>query len=57
MIKAVAALFFLGAKALETEADMDVMVIKNEELMEGVQIGGVANYLEKAEKADMNLFI
>ena len=28
MIKAVAALFFLGAKALETEADMDVMVIK-----------------------------
>lgn len=46
-----------GVEFIACQMSMDVMGIKKEELMEGVQIGGVANYLEKAEKADMNLFI
>lgn len=36
---------------------MDVMGIKQEELMEHVKLGGVATYLERAEEANLNLFI
>jgi len=36
---------------------MDIMGIKKEELIEGVEIGGVATYLEKADKSAYNLFI
>lgn len=36
---------------------MDVMGIKKEELMDGVTIGGVAAYLDRAENANVNLFI
>jgi peroxiredoxin family protein/TusA-related sulfurtransferase len=36
---------------------MDIMGIKKEELIEGVEIGGVASYLEKADSAGYNLFI
>lgn len=36
---------------------MDVMGIKKEELIEDVEIGGVATYLGDAEKSGINLFI
>jgi NADPH-dependent 2,4-dienoyl-CoA reductase/sulfur reductase-like enzyme/peroxiredoxin family protein/rhodanese-related sulfurtransferase/TusA-related sulfurtransferase len=36
---------------------MDIMGIKREELIDGVEIGGVASYLEKADQAGYNLFI
>lgn len=36
---------------------MDVMGIKKEELIDGVTIGGVAAYLDRAENANVNLFI
>ncbi len=46
-----------GVEFIACQMSMDVMGIDKAELMEGVKIGGVANYLEKAEGADMNLFI
>ena len=36
---------------------MDVMGIKQEELIDGVKIGGVGYYLGEAEDANVNLFI
>lgn len=39
------------------QMSMDVMGIKKEELIDGVKIGGVATYLEKAENSNINLFI
>lgn len=46
-----------GAELIACQMSMDLMGIKPEELLEGVKIGGVATYLEAAEKADANLFI
>lgn len=39
------------------QMSMDVMGVKKEELMDFVEIGGVANYLESATTAGINLFI
>jgi len=36
---------------------MDIMGIKKDELIDGVEIGGVASYLEKADNAGYNIFI
>ncbi|HEX2955895.1 MAG TPA: DsrE/DsrF/DrsH-like family protein [Chitinispirillaceae bacterium] len=36
---------------------MDVMGIKKEELIDGVEIGGVATYLQNADESSYNLFI
>ena len=36
---------------------MDVMGVQKEELMDYVTLGGVASYLERAEEANVNLFI
>ena len=36
---------------------MDVMGVKQEELLDNVKLGGVATYLERAEEANLNLFI
>jgi peroxiredoxin family protein len=36
---------------------MDIMGIKREELIKGVQLGGVASFLGSAEESDMTLFI
>ena len=33
------------------------MGVKREELMDNVTLGGVATYLERAEEANVNLFI
>ena len=46
-----------GARLIACQMSMDLMVIKKEELIDGVEIGGVATYLEAAEHADTNLFI
>lgn len=47
----------LGINLVACQMSMDVMGIKKEELIEGVQIGGVASYLGAAEEANVNLFI
>jgi peroxiredoxin family protein/TusA-related sulfurtransferase len=39
------------------QMSMDVMGVKKEELIDHVTIGGVATYLEEAEKSNVNLFI
>ena len=36
---------------------MDVMGVKREELLDGVSIGGVATYMNRADEANVNLFI
>lgn len=39
------------------QMSMDIMGVKKEELLDHVIIGGVASYLEEAEKSNLNLFI
>lgn len=46
-----------GAELIACSMSMDVMGIQKEELVDGVIIGGVATYLERAEKSNINLFI
>lgn len=46
-----------GVEFIACSMSMDVMGIKKEELMEGITIGGVAAYLDRAEQANVNLFI
>lgn len=46
-----------GVEFIACSMSMDVMGIKKEELMDGVTIGGVAAYLDRAESANTNLFI
>lgn len=47
----------LGVKLVACSMSMEVMGIKKEELIDGVEIGGVATYLEEASSAGVNLFI
>lgn len=47
----------LGIKMIACQMSMDVMGIKKEELLDGVEIGGVASYLAAAEESNVNLFI
>lgn len=46
-----------GIKLVACNMSMDVMGIKKEELIDGVEIGGVATFLGSAEESDMSLFI
>lgn len=46
-----------GVKLVACNMSMDIMGIKKEELIDGVEIGGVASFLGAAEEADMTLFI
>lgn len=46
-----------GVKMIVCNMSMDVMGIKPEELIEGVEIGGVATYIDESSKANSNLFI
>lgn len=46
-----------GVEMIACTMSMDVMGVKREELMDNVTLGGVATYLERAEEANMNLFI
>lgn len=46
-----------GVEMIACTMSMDVMGVKEEELMDHVTLGGVASYLERAEEANVNLFI
>lgn len=46
-----------GVEFIACQMSMDVMGVKKEELLDGVTIGGVATYMERADKANVNLFI
>ena len=46
-----------GVVLMACQMSMDVMGIKHEELIDGVEVGGVATYLGEAEDANVNLFI
>ncbi|MDO4803331.1 MAG: FAD-dependent oxidoreductase [Lachnospiraceae bacterium] len=46
-----------GVKIVACTMSMDVMGIKKEELIDGIEYAGVASYLGDAEMADVNLFI
>lgn len=47
----------MGVKLIACTMSMDVMGIKKEELIEGVELAGVATYLGEADNANVNLFI
>lgn len=46
-----------GVEFIACQMSMDVMGVKKEELLDGVTIGGVATYMERADQANVNLFI
>lgn len=46
-----------GVEMIACTMSMDVMGVQKEELMDNVTLGGVASYLERAEEANVNLFI
>ncbi|MCQ4637960.1 DsrE/DsrF/DrsH-like family protein [Anaerovorax odorimutans] len=46
-----------GVKLVACTMSMDVMGIKEEELIDGVELAGVASYLGDAENSNVNLFI
>ena len=46
-----------GVEFIACQMSMDVMGIKREELLDEVTVGGVATYMERAEAANVNLFI
>lgn len=46
-----------GVKIIACSMSMDVMGIREEELIDGVEIGGVGTYLGAAEESNVNLFI
>lgn len=47
----------LGVKIIACTMSMDVMGIKKEELIDGIDYAGVATYLGEADEANVNLFI
>ncbi|NLH18759.1 MAG: FAD-dependent oxidoreductase [Thermotogaceae bacterium] len=46
-----------GVHLVACQMSMDLMGIRAEELIDGVELGGVASYLAEAEDANVNLFI
>lgn len=46
-----------GVEFIACQMSMDMMGVDASELLDGVSIGGVATYMERAEKAGVNLFI
>jgi peroxiredoxin family protein len=47
----------LGVSFIACTMSMDVMGIKREELIDGIEFGGVATYLAESEDAGLTLFI
>lgn len=47
----------MGVKIIACAMSMDIMGIKQEELIDGIEIGGVATYLADTTEANHNLFI
>ena len=46
-----------GATLVACQMSMDVMGIRKEELIDGVEVGGVATFLGAAQKSETTLFI
>ncbi len=46
-----------GVRMVACQMSMDIMGIDSQELIEGVEIGGVATYMEAASESNVNLFI
>lgn len=46
-----------GVEFIACQMSMDVMGVKKEEMLDNVTIGGVATYMERADNANVNLFI
>ena len=46
-----------GVEFIACQMSMDVMGVKKEELLDEITIGGVATYMERADNANINLFI
>ena len=46
-----------GVEFIACQMSMDVMGVKREELLDCVSVGGVATYMERADNANVNLFI
>lgn len=47
----------VGVHLIACQMSMDIMGVKREELLDGVEVGGVATYMEAASGAGVNLFI
>jgi len=47
----------LGVRMVACTTSMAMMGIGEEELIDGIELGGVATYLGKAEKSGINLFV
>jgi len=46
-----------GVRMIACQMSMDIMGVAAEELLDGVEIGGVATYMEAASASGVNLFI
>jgi peroxiredoxin family protein len=46
-----------GVRMVACNMSMDIMGIKREELIDGIEEGGVAMYLHQAEQGSVNLFV
>lgn len=46
-----------GVEFIACQMSMDVMGVKQEELLDDIIVGGVASYMERANNANVNLFI
>ncbi|MGL5773640.1 MAG: FAD-dependent oxidoreductase [Bacteroidales bacterium] len=46
-----------GVEIIACRMSMDVMGIKETDLIDGINYGGVANYIERTDNATMNLFV
>jgi peroxiredoxin family protein len=47
----------IGVKMIACTMSMDVMGIRQEEMIDGIEFAGVATYLGEADSANVNLFI
>ena len=46
-----------GVRLVACQMSMDIMGIKKEELIDGIELGGVSTFLGSGEQSDMSLFI
>jgi peroxiredoxin family protein len=46
-----------GVEFIACQMSMDVMGVKREELLDEVTVGGVATYMDRADNANVNLFV
>ena len=46
-----------GVRLVACQMSMDIMGIRKEELIDGVELGGVSTFLGSGEQSEMSLFI